>query len=231
MGQEQQSMQPIRVFAERGRTRTFAGAKDWPGWCRSGRSEMEALARLLSVGPRYAGVVRPLGLAFQPPAVLQQFLVDERVTGSATTDFGAPDAALAADADSVAPEECLRLVWILTGCFRAFEAAAQAGECRALRKGPRSGGRQLPAIVLHVLEANCAYLQKLAWRPRPVTGTPVESLHRLEAEVAEALTAAAAGRLPRAGPRGGRLWTPRFFARRAAWHLLDHAWEIEDRLE
>ncbi|CAN5828742.1 hypothetical protein BH20CHL8_BH20CHL8_11020 [soil metagenome] len=24
-------------------------------------------------------------------------------------------------------------------------------------------------------------------------------------------------------------WTPRYFVRRAAWHVLDHAWEIEDR--
>jgi hypothetical protein len=24
-------------------------------------------------------------------------------------------------------------------------------------------------------------------------------------------------------------WTPRYFVRRAAWHALDHAWEIEDR--
>jgi hypothetical protein len=26
------------------------------------------------------------------------------------------------------------------------------------------------------------------------------------------------------------LWSPRYFARRAAWHVLDHAWEIEDRV-
>jgi hypothetical protein len=25
------------------------------------------------------------------------------------------------------------------------------------------------------------------------------------------------------------LWPPRYFMRRAAWHILDHAWEIEDR--
>jgi hypothetical protein len=191
---------------------------------------MEALVALLTVGPRYAGVVRPLGFALQPPEDLEQFIVDERVPGSTTTDFGAPDAALATDAHSVSPEECLRLVWILTACFRVFEAAAQAGEGHALRMGPRGGGRSLPAVVLHVLEANRAYLQRLAWRSRLVTGTPVEAMHGLEADSAEALTAAAAGKLPRAGPRGGKLWTPRFFARRAAWHLLDHAWEIEDRL-
>ena len=25
-------------------------------------------------------------------------------------------------------------------------------------------------------------------------------------------------------------WGPRYFVRRSAWHALDHAWEIEDRL-
>jgi len=37
--------------------------------------------------------------------------------------------------------------------------------------------------------------------------------------------------LPRSGPRGGRIWTLRFFVRRVAWHVLDHAWEIEDRMQ
>jgi hypothetical protein len=26
-------------------------------------------------------------------------------------------------------------------------------------------------------------------------------------------------------------WLPRYAARRIAWHVLDHAWEIEDRSE
>jgi hypothetical protein len=25
-------------------------------------------------------------------------------------------------------------------------------------------------------------------------------------------------------------WPPRYVVRRAAWHVLDHAWEIEDRI-
>ena len=32
-------------------------------------------------------------------------------------------------------------------------------------------------------------------------------------------------------PIAGRRWTPRYAARRIAWHALDHAWEIEDRTE
>ena len=31
-------------------------------------------------------------------------------------------------------------------------------------------------------------------------------------------------------PLTERGWPPRYAARRIAWHALDHAWEIEDRL-
>ena len=41
----------------------------------------------------------------------------------------------------------------------------------------------------------------------------------------------ATGRELRKGPRGGVRWPARYFVRRVAWHILDHAWEIEDRVE
>ena len=42
---------------------------------------------------------------------------------------------------------------------------------------------------------------------------------------------AAEGKSLRKGPRGGKRWTPRYFVRRLVWHALDHAWEIQDRIE
>jgi hypothetical protein len=27
-----------------------------------------------------------------------------------------------------------------------------------------------------------------------------------------------------------RRWSPRYFVRRSAWHAVDHAWELEDRV-
>ncbi|HEY6567374.1 MAG TPA: hypothetical protein VI341_07635, partial [Actinomycetota bacterium] len=50
-------------------------------------------------------------------------------------------------------------------------------------------------------------------------------------ETRAALIAAVLGKMPATGPRGGKLWTPRRFARRATWHVLDHAWEIQDRAD
>ena len=42
----------IDAYLEIGPKRTFAGALDWPGWCRHGRNEEEALAAVFEYGPR-----------------------------------------------------------------------------------------------------------------------------------------------------------------------------------
>ena len=40
----------IRVYIEVGRRKTFAGAIDWPGWCRMGQDENSALQALFEIG-------------------------------------------------------------------------------------------------------------------------------------------------------------------------------------
>ncbi len=55
---------------------------------------------------------------------------------------------------------------------------------------------------------------------------------RLRGEILDTLTARAAGEPPSENARRkAKVWTPRYFIRRTAWHALDHAWEIEDRAE
>ena len=87
---KEQSTKKIDVYLETGKKRTFAGAIEWPGWCRSGRDEHAALQALCDYGPRYAGVLRPAQLEFQAPADVSAIAVIERLKGDATTDFGAP---------------------------------------------------------------------------------------------------------------------------------------------
>ena len=97
-------------------------------------------------------------------------------------------------------------------------------------KGPRGGGRDLPKMQLHVLEAEEAYLAQLGSRhPRMSEATPADRLAVVRETALAALAARATGK-PVADPRQSqRLWAPRYFVRRSAWHVLDHAWEIEDR--
>lgn len=224
-------MNSIPVFLEIGAQRTFAGAVDWPGWCRGGRDEHTALRALCDYGPRYADALRAAHIEFAPPADPATFIVIERHPGSTTTDFGAPDAALASDAlplDEAALRRCLA---VLDACWLAFDRAVQGAAGHDLRKGPRGGGRDLDRLALHVVDAHTSYLARLAWKHRRNEAAGLhDEIARGRQATSDALAAAGRGEMPAHGPRGGVLWTPRFFARRAAWHLLDHAWEIEDRL-
>ncbi|HEX5810380.1 MAG TPA: hypothetical protein VFY25_17045 [Anaerolineales bacterium] len=95
----------IHVYLEIGKKRTFAGALDWPGWCRSGRDEESALQALVDYGPRYAQVLRNTRLGFQPPSTGSALLVKERLEGNATTDFGAPGLRPSSDARAVDEHE------------------------------------------------------------------------------------------------------------------------------
>ena len=76
-----------------------------------------------------------------------------------------------------------------------------------------------------------AYLGRLAWKlPKSETADLQARLEQTRAAVQDALERAAHGGVEEQGPRGGKRWTARYFVRRSAWHILDHAWEIEDRI-
>ena len=79
--------------------------------------------------------------------------------------------------------------------------------------------------------ADEGYLKRIGWKVPKIEHENVETkLARVREEILEGLVAVAAGELPTIGPRGGKRWTARFFVRRVAWHVVDHAWEIEDRI-
>ena len=221
----------IDVYLEIGNKRTFAGAIDWPGWCRSGRDEGSALQALFGYAPRYARVLRAARLGFRAPVDTSAFAVIERLKGNATTDFGAPAVGPSSDARPVDDAELRRFQALLNACWRAFDVAAKAATGKELRKGPRGGGRDLEGIVQHVLGADAGYLARLAWQlKQSEKEDPGEALARTRQAILNALASTARGEVPARGPRGGVRWTPRYFVRRVAWHVLDHAWEIEDRI-
>ena len=224
------SLNKFKVYLEIGKKRTVAGAIDWPGWCRIGRDEASALQALLECAPRYARVVGAASLGFRPPVDARAITVVERLKGNMTTDFGAPAIAPAADARPVTPIELERLKQVLNACWQTFDTAVQAAADKELAKGPRGGGRDLDKIVAHVVGADEAYVGqlglKIKWAADDARGR--EQSQTWQA-ITSALSASARGELPIRGPRGGLRWTPRYYSRRAAWHILDHAWEIEDR--
>jgi hypothetical protein len=218
------------VYLELGTKRVFAGAIEWPGWSRSGRDEGAALATLLAYAPRYAQAVGRRRPAFRPPTSIDDLVIVERVSGDATTDFGAPSVWPRADARPLDGRALARLRGLLECSWTALDRAAEGAAASALRPGPRGGGRALDAIVGHVIAAEAAYVRRIAGRPpRIEEGDAGRAIREERAAVIDALLKAVTDGLPERGPRGGVIWTPRYFVRRAAWHALDHAWEIEDR--
>ena len=222
----------IDVYLEIGEKRTFAGALDWPGWCRSGRDEESALQALFDYGPRYARVVRASKLGFQAPADLSTLAVVERLKGNATTDFGAPGIAPAADSRPVNSEELHAFEKLLNACWRTFDRSVETASGRSLTTGPRGGGRQLEGIIEHILGSDAGYVNQVGWKFRQAEKDELDQqLERTRQAIFKALRASAQGEIPTKGPRGGVRWSARYFVRRIAWHSLDHAWEIEDRLD
>jgi hypothetical protein len=197
----------MRVSLEVGTRWVFATALDWPGWCRRGKGEQAALDALLDYADRYAAVAGP-------EFAIADIQVVGQVPGTATTDFGAPDVPGPWDDEPLGPDEAGRLTGLLEACWSYLDPVVAAAP-EALRKGPRGGGRDRDAIAAHVRGAertlSCA---KAGIRVPP--GAPW----------AEQRTVLA--RALRAGAPGGK-WPARYVIRRTAWHVLDHAWEIEDR--
>lgn len=219
------------VYLEVGQKKMFAGALDWPGWCRSARDEAAALATLMEYAPRYARIFSRTTIDFAPPHDSAAFSVVERLAGNSTTDFGAPDVAPARDAQPFDRSARERSEAILAAIWRAFDRAVATAEGKELRKGPRGGGRERDGIVRHVLGADAAYLRRVGQKFSQDDSAPLDDeVQRTREAIRAALASGERGELPRQGPRGGALWTPRYFVRRVAWHTVDHLWEIEDRI-
>jgi hypothetical protein len=123
---------PVAVYLEVGARRVFACALDWPGWCRSGRDEERALEALAAAAPRYAVAAREAGARF-PARGGAAFDVVERIPGTASTDFGVPGEAAAADAEPLTRPQAQRQAALVAASWTILDRVA-AG---ARGQGPR----------------------------------------------------------------------------------------------
>jgi hypothetical protein len=220
----------LDIYLEIGQKRTFASAIAWPGWCRMGRDEASALQALFAAGPRYARILSAAGMDLILPDDLAAFVIVERLAGTTTTDFGAPDLATSSDTRPIDDAEVQHLQAILLACWNALDVAVAQAEGQQLRSGPRGGGRNAAGIEQHVQDAERAYLTKLGGKVPMANVSPVPHSEVRQAML-ETMLASAHGKIAAQGARGGQRWSPRYAARRIAWHVLDHVWEIEDRLQ
>ncbi len=192
---------PIDAYVEVGTKRVFAGALDWPGWCRSGRTVDDALEVLLAYGPRYAEVIRGAKARFTLPKTASSLAIVDRLTGDATTDFGAPSIAPAADARPLDRRWLTRQTKILQACWEAFDRAVESATGAELRKGPRGGGRELDAIIGHVVGAEASYSRMIGAKT-PGAEDDASAKDDVRAVVLDGLERAVADGIPAEGPRG-----------------------------
>ncbi len=211
----------VRVLIEATGKRVFASAVDWPGWARTARNEEAAVTALGEHAERYAVVAAEAGLPFSPGG----YIVIERVPGTATTDFGAPDRPGAVEGELLSKAEARRMTALVAAAWNVLDRVV-AGAPASLRKGPRGGGRDRDAIAEHVLAAEHAYARKIGVRVSAPRHGDKKAIRAMRDAIIATLDGARSGE-----PVGERGWLPRYAARRIAWHAVDHAWEIENRTE
>jgi hypothetical protein len=119
------------------------------------------------------------------------------------------------------PPDRRRYAALLVAAWDYFDQVV-AGAPAELRKGPRGGGRDRDRIAEHVIEADVIYARKLGIKGSDSTSER-GAVASLRAAVCRTLGQ------PDSSQPGDKGWPPRYYVRRAAWHLLDHAWEIQDR--
>jgi hypothetical protein len=214
----------LRVILELGKKRrVVAGAMDWPGLDRWGTSEDDALAKLLSYVPRYTGVAERAGMA-SAFAQARDVEVVERVPGSSSTDFwGIAHVPSQIERDVLPPTDLERRLELLRACWAYFDDVA-ARASSDLRPGPRSAGRSRDEIIRHVyINEPEQHSRKVEVRtPRQDVMIP-DGLARHREAYLQAIRAYNAEGKP------ARSWPIQFLVRRTAYHVMDHAWEMEDR--
>ena len=216
---------PIRVMIERGRKKpvAVASAFDWPGWDRSAKGEEDALRVLESYRSRYAPVAVLAGLDDEFARAGEPVVV-ERIEGIGMTDFyGLSMKPATAEQEQMSEAECERKIALLQACWRYFDDVASRVSAE-LRKGPRGGGRDRDRIVQHVNANEIGDFSRKVGVTAPDDAWQDPAALKAYREEFSAAIRDANSRGPAA-----RNWTVQFVIRHSAYHVLDHAWEMEDR--
>jgi hypothetical protein len=208
---------------EQGKKRAVAAAFDWPGWDRAAKSEDMALAVLATYRERYEAIAERAGLAAEFRAAGELEVV-ERVAGAGMTDFyGLSYRSATPEREQMTEAECERKMALLRACWAYFDDVGSRVSAE-LRNGPRGGGRDKEAIIRH---ANGAEIHEFAKKVGVIV--PLETREKPTELGAYRDAFADAIRDHNARGASARTWTVQFLIRHAAYHMLDHAWELEDR--
>jgi hypothetical protein len=159
-----------------------------------------------------------------PFARASELEVVERVPGSSSTDFwGIAHVPSEIEREVVSPADLERRLDLLQASWAYFDETAERISAE-LRPGLRSAGRTHDQIVRHVVSNEPEqFSRKVEVRTPPeVVLTPAGLVRHRQAYL-DAIRAYNADGTP------ARTWPIQFLIRRTAHHVMDHAWEMEDR--
>ena len=218
---------PIRTVVQHGPKdkKVAAFAVDWPGWARGAKTPDVALETLETYRARYRPIADGAGLAAEFDAAGELEVVEDHI-GVGSTDFWAISFAPSSLEQAPMPaDEIERKLTLLESAWAYFDAV-EARVSAELAKGPRGGGRNRDEIVRHVVGWEQVDLAR-----RVGIDTSAEDIATPEGRRAhrDAYVAALREYNAQGKPARGRNWTIALLLRHTAYHILDHAWEMEDK--
>jgi hypothetical protein len=217
---------PVRTVLERGPKgkKTVAFAIDWPGWSRGAATADLALATLESYRHRYRPIARMAGFGREFDSGGRLKVIEDRV-GTGSTDFwGISFSPSSSELGPMREAEIERKIKLLRACWAYFDEVA-ARVSAEMRKGPRGGGRERDQIIRHTIRTESEnFAKQVGLRiPEGAALSPDGLTTHRKAYVA-AMRAYNRGEGKRM-----RSWTLPFLIRHSAFHVMDHAWEMEDK--
>ena len=198
---------------------------EWPGCSRGAKTGELALETLESYRERYRPIASLAGMSRDFAAAGPLEIVEDKV-GTGSVDFwGISYSPSSAEQDPMSELELERGMALLRACWAFFDGVA-ARVSPEMRKGPRGGGRDRDRIIRHTVRTESEdFAKQVGLRiPEGAALTPDGLRRHREAYVA-AMRAYNAGEVT----RRMRSWTLPFLVRHSAFHVLDHAWEMEDK--
>jgi hypothetical protein len=199
-------------------------AIDWPGWGRGAKTPDAAVELIETYRQRYRPIAHMAGLEAEFDAAGPLDVVEDHV-GVGSTDFwGISFAASSFEQGPMPEDELERKLALLQAAWRFFDDVA-ARVSPEMQKGPRGGGRERDEIVAHVFrneEGDFARRVGVVAPPEAILTPDGLARHR-----GQYLTAIREHNAQ--GKMAGRSWTIPFLVRHTAYHVLDHAWEMEDK--
>ena len=205
--------------------RWVAIAADWPGLERGGKSEAEAVAKLEAYVPRYMAIAKRAGLDAELRRQTKTSVVAHH-KGTGSTDFwGISFAPSAEDREPIRDAEFERRIKLLRAAWAEFDEVG-ASVSEELSLGPRGGGRPRERIIRHVLRTEG---EDFAKRLKVFTSFDDDTKRTPKDRKAHRERFVKAMREWRAENKPLGNWTLLYLLRHAAYHVLDHTWEMQDR--